>query len=378
MEIALIIIGIIAGVVTIVGGLVGVWFQFLKKPESQDVQPQQQGMSADERERLIEVEAQLAEIQKKTAAPPGGSAPVETRALVAQATERTRKLLAEAIQLQNQNRERDAVDKLLSAYDTQLPAQAKAALHLLVGNSFFKLSELEQAAGHYEQAREASRSGKSPDGEAAALVNLGAIDGQRGDLEQATRHFEKALEIHLKNGNRKGEAGTLGNLGIIYRQQGDLGLARSNTERALEIGREISDDHLLAQFLSGLGLISLDEGDNAAAEHLLTEALEIQRRLKDKSGEAQSLGNLGNVYTATGDVSRATQHLKSSAAIHAEIGNRLDHANATASLAVLEAKRGSLEEACRLFREALKTFEDIGAQREVSKTRELLTRLDCD
>ena len=336
-----------------------------------------QGMSADERERLVEVEAQLEEIQKKTAAPPGGTEPVETRALAAQATDRTRKLLAEAIQLQNQNKERDAVDKLLSAYDADLPAEAKAALHLLVGNSFFKLSELEQAAGHYEQAREASLGADSLDGEAIALLNLGAIDGQRGDLGRAAKHFEEALEIYQKSGSRKGEAGALGNVGIVYRLQGDLTLARSYTERALEIGREISYNYGLAQFLSNLGLISLDEGDNETAERLLTESLDIHRRLGSKHGEAQTLGNLGNVYAAAGDVSKASESFKKSAELHAEIRNRLDYANSIASLALLEAKSGSLEDACRLFKEALKTFEDVGAEREITKTRNMLDRLDC-
>jgi tetratricopeptide (TPR) repeat protein len=110
-----------------------------------------QDTAVDERIRS-EVSRQLGELQKQSAAPPPGTALVDTESLANAATQRTQRLLAEAVELQRQHKEREAIDCLLEAYRRDLPPIAKAQLHILAGNGFLNLSELEEAEGHYRQA----------------------------------------------------------------------------------------------------------------------------------------------------------------------------------------------------------------------------------
>ena len=138
---------------------------------ARDIIINREGMTEEERARLKRVEESLAELQGQMAAPPPGSQPVETEVLAVQATDRTEELLAEAVQLQAQNKEQDAIERLLTAYDMDMPSVAKAQLHLLAGTSFLNLSELEEAEGHYRQALDASREANHRGGQAAALGN---------------------------------------------------------------------------------------------------------------------------------------------------------------------------------------------------------------
>ncbi len=95
--------------------------------------------------RIANVEAQLAELQKGIAAPPPGSAPSEVAALAAQASDEIEEALSEAVALQSQHKEREAIERLLTAYDMEMPPEAKAQLHNLAGSSFLNLSELGEA-----------------------------------------------------------------------------------------------------------------------------------------------------------------------------------------------------------------------------------------
>ena len=87
----------------------------------------------------------------------------------------TPRLLAEAVALQDQGKEREAIERLLTAYDEEMPPEAKAQLHLLVGNGYYRLSDYGAAEHHYVYSLEAARVAESKEAEAAVLGNLGVI-----------------------------------------------------------------------------------------------------------------------------------------------------------------------------------------------------------
>lgn len=372
------IVGIIAGIVASVGVLVAIWFQFVRKTEEPNVNLVQPGMSADERERLVRVELQLAELQEKTAAPPQGSEPLETTALSAQATDKTERLLAEAIELQGKNREREAIDALYEAFQRDLEPLAKSQLHLLIGNSFLNLSEFEEAESHYHQALDGSRMSEGKGAEANALGNLGVIYQHKGDRAKAKGYHQEALAIHRETGNRRGEANQLGNLGIIYQSQGDLEEAEEHHRQALAVDVEFGYRLGEAQDLGNLGIIYTDRGNLPEAEDHLQRALTIQRDIGDRLGEARQLGNLANIFAEQGDFTGAQEYMQQSLTIHREIGNRFDQANALGGLGILAAVRNDHDEACQRLREALSIFTEIGAPLEVEQTRANLKNLGCE
>ena len=371
------IVGIIAAIVGIIGLPIGIWFQFFRKSENQDASVMQPGMSADERERLVRVESQLAELQEKTAAPPEGGAPSETDALAAQASDETERLLAEAIELQGKNKERDAIERLLTAYNMEMPAEAKAQLHGLAGISFFNLSELKEAEGHFRQALAATKEAEHRQGEATALGNLGMIYQQRGDLAKAQEHHQQALAIKREIGDRAGQADVLSNLGLIFQRLGIFPEAEGHFQQALVIDREIGNSLGEGKTLGNLGNTYMRQGDLAKAEDHLQQALAITRDTGDRLGEALTLGNLGNVHP--NDAAIARDYYTQALAIQREIGDRLGEANQLGNLGLLAARTGGSDEACGRLKEALFIYDEIGAGTEgVETVRAKLEKLGCE
>lgn len=328
---------------------------------ARDIVINQSGMTGEERERFERVEEYIEELKKGSAAPPEGSVPLETSVLAAQATDKTESLLAEAIELQRENKEREAIERLLTAYKMDLPPAAKAQLHLLAGTGFYKLSEYGAAEYHYGTSLKAGRAAGSKAAEANALGGLGLIYQERGDYPKAADHHQQAVDIHRKIGSRMGEAQDLGNLGITSLRQGDLPGAENYYQEALIIHREMEDRSGEGQDLGNLGIVYVQQGDLLKAEDYQQRALAIKRDIGNRRSEAFALGNLGTIYHEQGDLAKAEDHHQQALAIDREIGNRLGEANDLGNLGLLAALMNDTHEACIRLKEALSIFNEIGA-----------------
>ena len=435
----LILLASIGTGVAILGLLVGIWFQFLRKSDGKStdrsikvgrdvegpvvtgdqtttvgqlgiavgagytgpVNIYQQAADAEATATWQRIEQKLDAMQETIVPPHAGATPIDTNAPAAEATGQKEQLLDEAIKLQGENKQREAIDALYAAFGRDLEPLAKAQLHNLLGNSFFHLSKYQEAEGHYRQALDASRQAGHRQGEAATLGNLGLVyrsrgdldrseelhkeslvihreignrrgeanqlsalglvDADQGDLDSAEEHYTKALHIHRDIGYRLGEAQDLGNLGIVYRNRGDLDRAEEQLKQALAMQREIGDRLGQANQLGNLGAVYKDRGDFARAEEHYQQALEINREIGYRLGEAQTLGNLGSVYLQRGDLDRADEHLKQALDIQREIGDKLSAANQLGNLGLLATKRKQGKAACQLVKEALAIYEEIGA-----------------
>ena len=68
-------------------------------------------------------------------------------------------------------------------------------------------------------------------------MNMGSVEGSRGNFQEALEYFEKALEIYLKSygGAHEAVADTLFNMSIIYDNIGDESKGLELTRRAHSI-----------------------------------------------------------------------------------------------------------------------------------------------
>jgi len=324
------------------------------------------------RDRLARVEAQLEELKQKSVAPPRGGAPTDTEALAAAATDETERLLAEAVELQRQHRERDAIERLLTAYNMGMAPEAKAQLHILAGNGFLRLSELEEAESHYLQALGAAERAADRGRQATAFNNLGLVYADRGDLDKAEEHHERALAIREQVGDKLGQAAALANLGVIYGRRGEPDRAEDHLKRALAIAEGMGNKFGQAVTLGNLGNVYYDRGELDKAEQYHRSALAIDEEIANKLGRGNDLGNLGLVYLRRGELEKAEKHYKEALAIESEIGNRLGQALSLVGLGLIAAQRGQLSQGRELLSQAQALFEAIGSGGEV---REAVRRL---
>ena len=301
-------------------------------------------LDVDERIRQ-EVKRQLDELQAGSAAPPTGAPPVDTEALAAQATERTESLLAEAVALKRQGKERDAIECLLTAYDMDMPRLAKAQLHTLAGNGFFRLSELEEAEGQYRLALDDVRVAAHRQGEAAVMGNLGLIYAGRGDFQQAEVYFNQGLAIHRDISNHEGEADLLSNLAILYGESGDADRSEELSGEALAIYKDIGSQRGESIAVSHLANVKMMRKDWKAAEQLSCEGLRLSEELGDRLAQANDIGRLGIICAERGQIDQAEAHIKNALTIQREIGNREGEATSLGNLGHLYERSGQHQEA---------------------------------
>ncbi|MEX0787121.1 MAG: tetratricopeptide repeat protein [Dehalococcoidia bacterium] len=301
----------------------------------------------------------LEQFAQRTPAPQG-AADLGTEELAREAGPNTEALLQEALDLQAQHKEREAIDALFEAFRRDLEPMAKAQLHNLLGISFYYLSEPEEAEAHYRQALEASRVAGDKTFEGAVLDNIGLVLRDRGDFVHAKDYHRDALEIHRHAGFGEGEANDLNNLGVIYRHFGNLGRAERYHRDALDLSRDLGYAKGEADSLSGLGLISRERNLLEQAKEQLLAALAIHRKSGSKPGEAQDLGNLGNAFAASGDYKRAEKYYRDSLSVDRVIGYRAGEARQLGNIGNLLFRQGKLDQVGKYYSDALAIQREIG------------------
>jgi tetratricopeptide (TPR) repeat protein len=143
----------------------------------------------------------------------------------------------EGQKLEKENKYKEAIKQYEACFQTETTASQRAALHILIGNCYLSLSELEEAEGHYKEAETAAKEADDKEGLAAALGNIGLIYQTKGELDKALDYHQQSLKIEREIGRKVGEASHLGNIGLIYQSKGELDKALDYLQPALSIDR---------------------------------------------------------------------------------------------------------------------------------------------
>jgi len=155
----------------------------------------------------------------------------------------------------------EAIKHYEACFQAETTASQRAALHILIGNCYARLSELEEAQGHYKEAEATARQAKDNEGRAIALGNIGIIYKTKGELDKALDYLKQSLKIDQEIGRRDGEAADLGNIGTIYATNGELDKALDYFQRSLKIDQEIGLREGEAADLGNIGIIYKTKGE---------------------------------------------------------------------------------------------------------------------
>ncbi len=188
---------------------------------------------------------------------------------------------------------------------------------------------------------------------AVARLNSEARTLLRSDPQLAQQRAQQALQLARQDGDRSGEAAARVNLGSVERQRGRYDQAVLEFERAVAITREISDQPGYASAQANLG-ITLDLGGlHADALEAQGEALKIYEAQGKFASASAVLINLGNTLDNLGDATRARDHyqraleMKRAHDISKGVGAVLNN------LADLTLQSGATEQAIALLDEAI-------------------------
>jgi DNA-binding SARP family transcriptional activator len=194
----------------------------------------------------------------------------------------------------------------------------------------------------------------------AMCLSIAGFHQRQNRYDQAIEHFHRALTINRRVGWPEGESAALGNLGAVYLSSGRLRDAADQSARGLEVDRRIGWLSGQAVKLGNLGVANTERGQLEEAAAQLREALALFCELGSRHGEALGLGNLGAVLHQLGRYPEAIDHLTRAVALSHELGDRGTEADHHNVLAEIHRDAGRLSTALDLATVALARAVDVG------------------
>jgi tetratricopeptide (TPR) repeat protein/transcriptional regulator with XRE-family HTH domain len=218
----------------------------------------------------------------------------------------------------------------------------------------------DQAAGLHQTALAAARRVGDRLGEADALAELSALQGETGDYPAASASLARARAIYGDAGDLPGQARALTQLGLLQVLTGDYPAAAASLQQALALARRADDRLAEAAALINLGLLQQLTGDYPAAAASLQQALALFTDLGDLQGQAYALNCLGVVQQETGDYPAAAASQQQALALFTDLGDLQGQAYALNDLGVVQQETGDYPAAAASHQQALALFTDLG------------------
>jgi len=308
---------------------------------------------------------------------------------------------------------REAVELSRAAQDPTVRGYAFTQL----GNAYEGLGMLREGDECYREAVTLFERAHDLVGQAVGHANLAYSRCMMGELQACLEENEIALSLYARIGLVRGIADQHMSLGGILTQMGKTDAAIEHLQEVARLREQypvsshIAGYSLLylsgaltlagdidgaeealaegAEVLRGLGSaecefnITLADahlgracGDYDRAERQCRSAIEQARHMGAQASEGEVLCLLGRVKLAKGDTEAAISGLESAAALCDKVGLSYEWAQALAALAEAKAACSDDDPACEdLLSQAIRTFERMGAARDLREALELRERL---
>jgi tetratricopeptide (TPR) repeat protein len=235
---------------------------------------------------------------------------------------------------------------------------AQAAAHVSLCALSYLMSRHTDALHHAGRALRLAQDTDWPDGQAAALGNLGLIYLQQGRSAPAAERISEALDIQRRCGNVVGEAQSLGHLAAAYWELGRLPEAAEMATGAVTLDREFGVASSGIVHLINRGEIYHGLGRSRAARLDLDEAVALNQQLGNPSFQAEALRCLAEVDRDSGQLERGLERATTAHTLARDTDNVRAEAFALNTLGTIHQRLGNVAEAIGLHRRALRLADD--------------------
>jgi class 3 adenylate cyclase/tetratricopeptide (TPR) repeat protein len=235
------------------------------------------------------------------------------------------------------------------------------------------------AIGYFQDGLDLEEQLGDVHGVAKVTNNLGNVLLWQGQLDAAARAYQQSLDIWQAIGFPIGMALSWSNLGKVCSERGQWGQALDYLERSRQCFQEIQSRHFLPEVYrrlatARLGLGQLDEA-RQAAEHSVALATELDMELE----KGISLRTMGQVHHALQHWKEAEEVLISSLCIlqkqnsRYRMGETLYHLGCLYRVMSGKGDTAGLSRATSAWERARAIFEELGAERDLARVREVVT-----
>jgi len=225
--------------------------------------------------------------------------------------------------------------------------QSKFFLHGLLGNYYWQIGKLSEAADQFNKMRLIGESSTDQNIMANSLLGLGTVYYQISDFENALKfyrnslslassdslltarlynnlantflmmdqmdsvltYYKRALAYHESHKNYRLLSTTYGNLALVYFRTHDAVEIRQNLDKALEAAKMADDPYQIASIYQLMGDISIEKHPDMAARSY-QQALGLARQVKSYEQMRKNLENLSYLAEQKGNFRLALGYLQ--------------------------------------------------------------------
>ena len=244
------------------------------------------------------------------------------------------------------------------------PAQ-KAGLCRLVGETYLKKGDLDEAITNYQAALAiASETEDAAENAEAARIyaRLGWCYFYKGDFEQAHAAVLKAQQRARLSNNLNALAAAENLLGGIYWSRGNLAQSMQHTRQAMAYWQEMDYTWGVAVTLNNLGILQVNTGDWNAAAQSFQKAFNLRLEMGDVEGMALAHNNLGQIALDQGKLTEAETAFRGSLNVSEPFQMTIHRGRSHLGLAQTLMYQGRLAEAEQVLQTGLKLADELEAR----------------
>lgn len=297
-------------------------------------------------------------------------------------TAEARKAAAHAYYLQGYNHHRlGEMEKASSYYRHSLstyqeledsPGIARAQNNL--ATFYLDQADWSRATDHYQQALATLERMGDLFGQAVIANNLGEVLLKRGQPDEARVWYRRSLDISKELGLSFGVALLHNNLGHTFIRGRDWDRALGHLQQSLEMFHKIGAEEFLPELYRHLSEAYLGRGDLAKALGWIEKSLERSLAAEIKLEEGCTRRVMGSIYHIQGRLKEAEAQLQQSLRLLEELESPYEAARTAIQLAALHANQGDETKAARLRRQAIATFERLGAELDLAQAKQVASQ----
>ena len=202
--------------------------------------------------------------------------------------------------------------------------------------------------------------------------NLGVLANLAGDLREARALYLESVASSVRSGDDTTAATAYNSLGIIAAELEDWMDSMLYFDRGLEVADDLGDLRVQATMLANRAEPLIFMGEMERASATLDRAESLAARIGDQRTLCEVHRFRGLIARLLHQVVESESHLSRALAVARSADLPLEGAEATEELAHVRWREGRAGAARVLAREALRTYEQLGAGRNARRARDLL------
>jgi predicted ATPase len=177
-----------------------------------------------------------------------------------------------------------------------------------LGNALLKLARYEESVQAYQKMIASSRSSKSSQAEAQALLALSKVQDRQGEHQEALESAQEAEHLAQINGYQPELANAVLMKGQQFYRLGEVDQAEPLINKALDLHQKRDDSASIGRCLNLMGLIQDVRGNFSAARDYKQRALAIFKKINDAQADwwaANITHNLAISFDLQGEYQQA-------------------------------------------------------------------------